>query len=387
MQAEINISRLNYLLELYKLKKEDFLNLISEGLKKPILADDIFADNISLNHLKRIDKIFNKGLSFYVDPSDLVSSNDASIFFRKREFASDLNFGSRKIVNEFEELKLSLSAISKAADIESPRVLPIFTAKDNPVSVAKKIRGEINFSFRKHQKTFLEHLINKLGECNILVFEFVESWNQRNKANIDGVFLAPNVIVLKRLDGFSYSRELFTLAHELGHYLLNIEEVEKIDFDVWSGNLSDVEKWCNSFAFHFLIGDLYSEFSSMPIAGPNNDYNHEIIQDISDRTNLSRLALYTQLLMDKKISSHNYSKVKSELEKEHKDYFEAVKRKREEDKNNGIEVYGSSPTPIKSEFLISLVRTAYYEGAINEFQVCKALKIQPNNLPRYISVQ
>lgn len=105
-------------------------------------------------------------------------------------------------------------------------------------------------------KEFLRALISKFAEKNILVFEFVETWNKKEKANIDGFYLAPNVIVLKRHQS-SFRREIFTLIHELGHYLLNEEEIEELDISNFANNkLSDIERWCNDFAYYFLVGDL-----------------------------------------------------------------------------------------------------------------------------------
>ncbi len=387
MNVEINTSRLDHLLDLYRLSREEFLTLISEGLKKKLTGEQVFTSHVSIDHLKRVDKLFKKGLSYYLDPTVPVRSEAESVFFRKSEFATDLNLAAKKKVDYFERLKIDVSIFSKAADIESPRILPFFSVKDNPLDVAKKVRGLINFSFRRKQKDFLESLINKLGDCNILVFEFVETWNQKDKANIDGFYLSPNVIVLKRLDGFSYRREIFTLAHELGHYLLNIEEVEEVNFESASTkNLSDVEKWCNLFAFHFLIGNLHTEFSQAPLASLANDYNHQIVQEISEKTNLSRLALFTQLLNEGKISPVNYVKVKADLDLEYRAFIDDYKQKQKEDKENGVESKGGGPVPIKSDFLVYLVRTAFHEGAINEWQAGETLSVTPKSLHRYLPV-
>lgn len=387
MNVEINKSRLDYLLSLYKLGEGDFLDLISKGLKKRLSRDVIFTDNIKINHLKRIDKIFNKGLSFYTDPKAPIKTDNVSIFFRKSDFGIDLNLKSKKIVTEFEELKLQLSSLCKIADIDNSRVLREYSLSDDPAIVAKEVRDLVGHKFISNQKGYLKHLINKLGELNILVFEFVETWNQKEKANIDGVFLAPNVIVLKRLDGLSYKREIFTLAHELGHYLLNIEEVEVIDFNLWSNeNISNVERWCNSFAFNFLLGAYGKFLNNITHSDASNDYNHEIVDYISDNTNLSKLAIYTQLLIDRKISQNNYLRVKNELNKQALDYRNELRSKREKEKAEGKEVRGSAPTPIRSELLIDLVRSAFYEGVIDEYQACNTLKIKPNKLENYIAI-
>jgi hypothetical protein len=98
---------------MYRLTVQEFLELISNGLKKPITKEDVFSNEIELSHLKRIDKVFDKGLHYYLDPKSPETSKEASVFFRKDRFATDdLNMGAVKIVNQFEELKLSLSAIA-----------------------------------------------------------------------------------------------------------------------------------------------------------------------------------------------------------------------------------------------------------------------------------
>ncbi len=117
MIVEQNIARLNYLLKLFKISAEELLDRINEGRKKTISRDEIFSKEIKLSYLKKIDGFFKKGLHFYLDPKPPEISKEASIFFRKQNFNTDLNIGSKKIVNHFEELKISLAAIAKLADI------------------------------------------------------------------------------------------------------------------------------------------------------------------------------------------------------------------------------------------------------------------------------
>ena len=136
----------------------------------------------------------------------------------------------------------------------------LLTMFDSRVSlhkqVAEEIRKQIYPGFNKDRKAFLKSIITKLADNNVLVFEFVETWNKKEKANINGFYLAPNVIVLKRQK--SYRRETFTLIHELGHYLLNFEEIDEKIGDDYSAyeSLDKIEKWCNDFAYYFLIGEM-----------------------------------------------------------------------------------------------------------------------------------
>lgn len=353
---------------------------ISKGLSKPLTRNDVFENDIKLAHLKRIDKVFNKGIHFHLDPKPISISDDASIFFRKDRFDTDLNLGARKVVTEFEDLKISISALEKLADIDTRRILPVYDVSDNPADVAMRIRNIIYPDFQREQRDFLKALIEKFADYNILVFEFIEHWNKTEKANIDGFFLSPNVIVVKR-NQRAFRREIFTLAHELGHYLLNVEEVEKVDVTgMANSQLSDVERWCNDFAFSFLAGEYKNVIDGLDRALSNNQYHSESIEDISKRTHLSTLALYTRLLYNKQISRGNYNQIKLSLQERYRRKLEEEKRQKELNKAMGIKARGRQPKPINSPLLISTMQSAFYEGVINEYEVCKVLKVKPEKL-------
>ena len=384
MKVKHNIKRIEYLLSLYKMTTGELLLQINMGLKKQIQANDLFGEEIEINHLKRIDKVFNKGLHYYLDENVPVRSDEASIFFRKERFISDLNLEARKVVNRFEELKISLEAISKLVDIRRERLLPIFSTRDDPEDVAHALSKQLYPAFEPNKRNFLKALIERFAEYNILVFEFIETWNKKVTANIDGFFLHPNVIVLKREQN-AFSREIFTLIHELGHYLLNIEEVEQIDvLNMARRELSAVERWCNDFAFCFLAGERLKEIAGMGIVDDNNDYFFDRVSRLSGDTHLSKLAIYTRLLFNGQISQANYNLVRIGLEENFRLKKEEKARQKENDKMLGVKSKGSAPKPINSPLLISTVQIAYYEGVLNESDVCKTLNISPEKLELFI---
>ncbi len=384
MKVKHNIKRIEYLLSLYKMTTGELLLQINMGLKKQIQANDLFGEEIEINHLKRIDKVFNKGLHYYLDENVPVRSDEASIFFRKERFISDLNLEARKVVNRFEELKISLEAISKLVDIRRERLLPIFSTRDDPEDVAHALSKQLYPAFEPNKRNFLKALIERFAEYNILVFEFIETWNKKETANIDGFFLHPNVIVLKREQN-AFSREIFTLIHELGHYLLNIEEVEQIDvLNMARRELSAVERWCNDFAFYFLAGERSKEIAGMGIVDDRNDYFFDRVSRLSEETHLSKLAIYTRLLFNGQISQANYNQVRIGLEENFRLKKEEKARQKENDKMLGVKSKGSAPKPINSPLLISTVQIAYYEGVLNESDVCKVLNISPEKLELFI---
>ena len=385
MKVEHNISRLKYLLDLYDISVEELLVKVSTGLKNPLTQKDLFSNYIKLSHLKRIDKFFNKGLYYYIDPKAPETSKEASVFFRKKKFNSELNIGSRKIVNEFEEFKISLSAISKLADLNINRLFKVYKLSDEPKIVAEEIREYLYPTFVSDLKDFLKALIVKFAEFNILVFEFVETWNKKDKANIDGFFLNPNVIVLKRQQT-AFRREIFTLIHELGHFLLNEEEIDILDYQqIGRTDLSSIERWCNDFAYFFIAGDYSNKLNNIQKADSSNDYQYDLLEKISHSTHLSQIALFTRLLYEKKISQQDYFKIKTDFDEKFQAKIEKEKMLTEIEKEKGIKQRGSAPQPIKSPLLISTLQTAFHEGILNEYEVCKRLKIKPDKLEKYIS--
>lgn len=383
MKVEHNISRIRHLLEMYRMDVQDFLHRISDGLKNPITKEDVFGKEIEVSYLKRIDKLFEKGLHYYLDPKAPEKSKEASVFFRKQNFQNDeLNLGAIKIVNQFEELKISLSAIAKLSDLDFKRQIKKYSISDNPREIALKARKVLYPKFDTNRRNFLKSLIGTLASKNIMVFEFIETWNKKEKTNIDGFYLKPNMIVLKRHQ--SFSREIFTLAHELGHYLLDEEEIEEINYAVFNNNLSKIEKWCNDFAFFFLAGEFAEFLDSLENASSTNDYHHEFIEEVSSKTHLSKLSLYTRLLYQGKISKSNYNFVKEELEELYRLKQEEKEREKQLQKEQGIKQRGSVAKPIASPLFLSTIQTAYYEGVLNEYEVCKKLNIKPENLEKYI---
>ncbi|WP_158860968.1 ImmA/IrrE family metallo-endopeptidase [Lunatibacter salilacus] len=379
-----NKARIEQLIRQFRLDKEEFLDLMSEGLKNKLTWEDVFKEEIQLSHLKRIDRIFSKGLSYYLDPNPPIQSKESSIFYRKEKFGTDLNLASKKIVSQFEELKLSLSGLAKLSDVKMERALPIYLVSQDANAIAKEVRGMLYPTFRKDPKKFLEALIGKLADSNILVFEFVEHPSLKEKSNIDGFFLQPNVIVLRRNQDY-FKREIFTLAHELGHFLLNKEEVESMDYDkLATGTSTKIESWCNKFAFAFLAGDLMNDLDNFPEISTSTDYSFEEIKSISDRTHLSFTAILTYMVKTKKMTGAVYGFMRKEQEESIQAKKDLERKKRELEKEMGKKTMGVQAKPIQSPLFVSAIQTAFYDGVINEYELCKALHLKPEQLEKYL---
>ena len=176
---------------------------------------------------------------------------------------------------------------------------------------------------------------------------------------------------------------------ENGGILINdnnsIEEVDNLELaDLANHNLSKIEKWCNDFAFYFIAGEYGNVIDRLEKANSLNDYNHEIVEEISKKTHLSQIAIFTRLLLNNQISPKDYKNVKADFEEQFRLKQIEEQKQKELDKQNGIQRGGAVPKPINSPLLISTIQTAFYEGVINEFDVCKTLNITPDKLDKYI---
>lgn len=64
MKIECNKHRIEFLLSLYKMTEGELLSAINKDVKTLIAWEDIYSNNVEINYLKRVDRVFNKGLLF-----------------------------------------------------------------------------------------------------------------------------------------------------------------------------------------------------------------------------------------------------------------------------------------------------------------------------------
>ena len=380
MTTEYNKARLDYLLELFSMSKDELLSLLNEDRKKLYTAEELSGDTIQMPLLKKIDDIFKKGLSFYMDFSPVSISHSSKVLFRKKHFQADLTIEDKRIVDSYESLKTLLDGyrvLTDTASSEQP-LRGSATIDQSPQEVADKVRRRVipDKPIKDH-KDFLKGVIGRLSELNVYVFEFVETWNKKEKASIDGFYISPNVIVLKRQQ--SYKREIFTLAHEIGHYLLGKEEIDTLDMaKVEERRLHNTEdRWCNDFAFYLIAGEAVNELDKF------ESYSEDVnmtIDHLSATTHISRMAWYTRLAYEKKVPMRRYRLIINQIEEESQERQLREKEERKK-KENGI---GRSPKPIISPLYLRTMQHAFYNGLVSEAVFSKKLGISKHQIDKYL---
>lgn len=357
----INFDRLNYLLELF-----DF-NSINE-LAEYIGVKEI-KNPLTKTILNKIDNIFKRGLDFYTNPNS-IDNKQSSILFRKNNIQEKLNVGDKQLISKIEQQISYISGLAKITNFNfSTRKFGQFNINDNPKEVAKQMQFLLVNNI-KDDKKFLQSFIDNLAEYNILVIEEVQSPKLKYKSNLCGFFIEPNVIVLKKQQ--SRKREIFTLAHELGHYLLKREHIDK---NIFNADVNSEEKWCNKFAFHLLASNEIDELDD--IAKDDMNITNKKILGFSSKRHISRLAIFYYYADNKKISWKEYNRLSKELEKE-------FDNKREINKLKGVKYRPSKPiiSPLKKDIFID----AFLNNIIDEYTIRTEFSrnINNNNLEEFI---
>ena len=394
----INPDRLRYLLDLYKLSKEEFLLRLQGTNKKPLLGigelDEILERKrkVRISLIKKMDRIFEKGITWYISKRGLPSRKDLSIFFRKDRFNSALSEGSIKQVERFERKMNLIETLCNDIDYKIVKKYN-FRISHDPSKAAKELRKAcegIRTKLKKDallkrtntDRDFLENLIRTIEEFNVFVFEFTEPWNKKGKVDFNGFFISPNMIVIKRQQDY-FKREIFTLMHEFAHYLLDEEE---IDDEVGGySNQSDIERWCNDFAYQFLVGDYSDTIDGLSKVDASNNFHQGLLEEISSKTRLSTLSLYTRLRIIDKISAESYKRM-------HEDIIDSIAKRIEEKKNRArLErelakergakpPFASSPKRIRSKLFKEIVKISYFQGNISEGTVLESLGMKNKSI-------
>lgn len=403
IEYKINPERLRFLIDLYKLSNEEFLSLLKGKNIKPVLTSQQLESvlhgklKVSESVLKKIDSVFERGLTWYISKRDLPGRENLSVFFRKDKFNSELNLGAIKKIEEYEKIKTEIDSMCSYINYNAERKMQ-YSLSDDPKEVAAIVRqGFIKEEIRLNRKSifnsqledrkFLEGLIRLIEEFNVFVFEFVDLKKKEElRSAFNGFYIRNNLIVIKRQDYFK--REIFTLMHEFGHYLIDKEEIDKITGEELIDKSGDIEKWCNDFAYYFLSGNYDAKLKVLSFASIENDFHEETVKEIAFRTHLSSLALYTRMRINERISYADYERIKKDTKRIMQEIKESnaeeLKQKKQLAELKGETYFIPPKKTIESKLYKELIKINYFEGNISESKVIESLNIKNKSFEEVI---
>lgn len=172
-------------------------------------------------------------------------------------------------------------------------------------------------------------------------------------------------------------RQIFTLFHELGHFL---RDKGGVDFrknveNKFKNIYQEDEIFCNAFAGSFLVPD-----DSLPI--PSRPLDDEEIESYTTRYSneysVSREVILRKLLNNELIKPTQYnSKVK-----QWRGIFEKLRKEAREQKKGGGDYYRTKKTYIGDKYL-NLLFQQYYQQRINEHQLAGYLGSNVSGVHRF----
>ena len=186
-----------------------------------------------------------------------------------------------------------------------------------PQKLAKKVRKflgvsfEEQFDFRSSDTAFKRwrYALEQVG-----VFTFKDTFKDRF---ISGFCLVDDDYPLVMINNSNaFTRQIFTLIHELGHILLGVDGITEVDetfFDFLSNSELKTEIYCNQFASEFLV--------------PSDEFKNDIelfqqegmdaISEIAENYSVSREVILRRLLDNNIISKSKYFEKSGEWNKDY----------------------------------------------------------------------
>ncbi len=209
----------------------------------------------SLTQLKNIAKYFNRGLLFFVSEGEV---NETKL----------RTSGFRTLTNEYPQLDSQIKALMERVERQRQIFLnlreelgedemqsfrPPRVDRENPKAAASAVNKWLNLNGDRSFESY-RRLIELKG---VLVFRsngYVGPWRVPTESEIEGFTIFheqfPIIFVRKR---DARQRELFTLAHELGHLILHREGSIDSEANIFAAQ--GREREVNAFAGNLLVPD------------------------------------------------------------------------------------------------------------------------------------
>jgi len=184
------------------------------------------------------------------------------------------------------------------------------------------------------------------------------------------------VIVLNTKE--SPSARIFSLFHELGHIILNIEGIcDPSGYPISGSGLRDIEIFCNHFAGAVLVPEHSLIDHHLVKKNEGTEWSDRTLRAISRGFKVSKEVILRRLLKFNLTTNKFYRKWKLQDEK---NLLEKQKRKEESSGGGGRDI-ARECIQQNSEPIVSLVLKSYYTRRITEYDISDYLEINLKHLP------
>ena len=263
----------------------------------------------TVGEIKKLDLLFKRGIPFYFLPD--VPPENYKLSFRKG--LEDVSPADRVVIRDYEFVRNDLKYLLDDLGVDYSRKTPTFEIKSDPSKVADSFRlawkYEKNNIAKMSSTEVFSFIREKIEGENIFVFK--RDFYRYKNVNFSGcIFLRENLPILIFVNSKDdKNRDIFTLLHEFAHYLLDKEENYEINYNFL---LEDsIERWCNAFAYSFMINVRNEEDEGFEIKKKETLISDHKLIELSEKYKVSKLALMYRYLILRIITPEEFHKYAS----------------------------------------------------------------------------
>lgn len=355
-REELNISQDEVARRMGK-KVEDIANW-ENGDDYPTYAQ---LEKLAYNIYKRPLAVF-----FFPNAPDLPKQNGK---FRTldNEIFSEIPTKILELMNQARIMQLNLQELETESKIRITDIdLDVFSE-----NIFSKLRDVLGVSLEMQKKSrglndAFEMWRTAFYECGIYVFK--DAFKDDSFSGFCLYDTQYPVIYIN--NSMSYSRQIFTLFHELCHILIKTSGIDKANDDFLNKLAKEkrrLEIICNKFAGEFLVPteDILKQIKNMELDEKN-------IEKLAKIYSVSRDVVLRKLLDVGKISKELY-------EEKHIEYSKEIYRN--PINNGGGNYYNSKKSYLGENYITDVCRN-YYSGKINIYETAKYLNVKVEAIPQ-----
>lgn len=310
--------------------------------------------------------IYKRPLAVFFFPNiPNIPKNNGKFRTLDNEIFNEIPTRIIELMNQARVMQLNLQELDSNSRI---RITELDIHEQNFYEKLRDVLG-VDIELQKKAKNMsdaFEMWRSAFYECGVYVFK--EAFKDNSFSGFCLYDIKYPVIYIN--NSMSYSRQIFTLFHELCHILIKTSGIDKADDDYISRLELDnrkLEMICNMFAGKFLVptNDLLKLIDNVEI-------NEKNIEKLSKKYSVSRDVILRKLLDIGKISKEAY-------EKKHSDYQDEMYRK---PINNGGGNYYNTKKAYLGENYINDVCSNYYSGKIDLYETANYLNVRVEAIPQ-----
>lgn len=313
--------------------------------------------------------VYKKPLAifFFPEPPKNIKPKEQNFRTLNNEIYKEIPTQIIEMMNKARVMQLNLKDIETSPKIKLTDLY--FNIKD--INFCEKLRDVLNISIELQKKAknysdAFEMWRSAFYECGVYVFK--DAFKEKNFSGFCLYDKQFPVIYIN--NSMSFSRQIFTLFHELFHIIIKTNGIDKTNDDYLSrlnNKNREIETLCNSFAGEFLVptDNLKEDLKCKKLDKKN-------ISNIAKKYKVSREVIYRKLLNLNIISKTFYESIHDELNEE---------ILRENKKSVGGNYYSTQKSYLGENYIYDVCKT-YYSGKINIYELSNYLNVKVEGIPR-----